>query len=47
MLRYPTYMIGEEEKFKEPFKMIQESIDATGADVIVTLCPSCFLTFEK
>lgn len=27
--------------------MIQESIDATGADVIVTLCPSCYLTFEK
>ena len=43
----PTGMIGEEEKFKERFAMVQESIDATGADVIVTLCPSCYLTFEE
>ncbi len=43
----PSNMIGEEDKFKDRFQMIQESIDETGADVIVTLCPSCYLTFEK
>ncbi|QEK11235.1 hypothetical protein FQB35_01980 [Crassaminicella thermophila] len=43
----PTNMIGEEEKFKKRFEMVQNSIDETGADVIVTLCPSCYLTYQK
>lgn len=43
----PTNMIGEEDKFKERFEMVQKSIDETGADVIITLCPSCYLTYEK
>ncbi|SHH35313.1 FAD-dependent oxidoreductase [Tepidibacter thalassicus] len=43
----PTLMIGEDEKFEKRFKMVQKSIDETGADVIVTLCPSCYLTYEK
>lgn len=43
----PTLMIGEDDKFEKRFAMVQDSIDKTGADVIVTLCPSCYLTFEK
>ncbi|QXM06440.1 FAD-dependent oxidoreductase [Crassaminicella indica] len=43
----PTAMVGEEEKFKKRFEMVQKSIDETGADVIITLCPSCYLTYKK
>lgn len=43
----PTLMIGEDEKFEKRFEMVQKSIDETGADVIVTLCPSCYLTYDK
>lgn len=43
----PTLIIGEEEKFEKRFAMVQKEIDSTGADIIVTLCPSCYLTYEK
>ncbi len=43
----PTLIIGEEEKFEKRFAMVQKEIDSTGADVIVTLCPSCYLTYDK
>lgn len=43
----PTLMLGEEDKFKERFKLVQDAIDKTNATTIVTLCPSCFLTYEK
>lgn len=42
-----TNMIGEEEKFKKRFDMVQEEIDKIGAEVIVTICPSCYTVYKK
>lgn len=43
----PTLIIGEEELFEERFSRVQKEIDSTGAEVIVTLCPSCYMTYDK
>lgn len=43
----PTEIIGETKLFEERYSRVQKEIEEIGADVIVTLCPSCFLTYEK
>lgn len=41
-----TKMVGEEEKFNLRNSIANNEIEALGADVIVTICPSCFRTFS-
>lgn len=43
----PTEIIGETELFQERYSRVQKEIESVDADVIVTLCPSCYLTYEK
>ena len=43
----PTEIIGETKLFEERYSRVQKEIDDIDADVIVTLCPSCYLTYEK
>lgn len=43
----PTEIIGETKLFEERYSRVQKEIDEINADVIVTLCPSCYLTYEK
>ena len=43
----PTEIIGETDLFEERYSRVQKEINDMGADVIVTLCPSCFKTYEK
>lgn len=43
----PTEIIGETKLFEERYSRVQKEIDELEADVIVTLCPSCYLTYEK
>lgn len=43
----PTEIIGETKLFEERYSRVQNEIEKIGADVIVTLCPSCYLTYEK
>ena len=42
-----TKLIGEDVKFKERNKMAIEEINATNADVIVTICPSCYKVYNS
>ena len=42
-----TKLIGEKEKFNERNKMAIEEIDATNADVIITICPSCYNVYSE
>ena len=39
-------LIGEDVKFKERNKMAIDEINATNADVIVTICPSCYKVYS-
>lgn len=41
-----TKMIGEEDKFVLRNKLANDEIESMGAEVIVTICPSCFKTFS-
>ncbi|MFD3157968.1 heterodisulfide reductase-related iron-sulfur binding cluster [Haloimpatiens sp. FM7330] len=41
-----TSMIGEDKKFKERNKKIMDIIDEMGAEVIITICPSCYKVFS-
>lgn len=43
----PTEIIGETKLFEERYSRVQEEIEKIGADTIVTLCPSCFMTYKK
>ncbi|MGL5150625.1 MAG: FAD-dependent oxidoreductase [Clostridium sp.] len=43
----PTEIIGETKLFEERYSRVQKEIDEIEADIIVTLCPSCYLTYEK
>lgn len=42
-----TDFIGEEEKFKERNKIAIDKLDEMGAEVIITVCPSCYKIYEK
>ena len=42
-----TNMMGEEEKFKQRYDMVQAEIEAVDADVIITICPSCYMVYDK
>ena len=41
-----TKLIGEDEKFKERNKKAINEIDETNADVIITICPSCYNVYK-
>lgn len=41
-----TSMIGEDEKFKERNKKVIDVIDEMGAEVIITVCPSCYKVYS-
>ncbi len=41
-----TKMIGEENKFVLRNKLANDEIENIGAEIIVTICPSCFKTFS-
>lgn len=41
-----TKLIGEDVKFKERNKMAVDQINETNADVIVTICPSCYNVYS-
>lgn len=43
----PTEIIGESDLFNERYSRVQNEIEKLNADVIVTLCPSCFNTYKK
>lgn len=43
----PTEIIGETKLFEERYRRVQVEIEKIGADTIVTLCPSCFITYKK
>lgn len=38
--------MGEEEKFAERNQLALDKLDEMGAEVIITVCPSCFKTFK-
>ena len=42
-----TKLIGEDEKFKERNKKAVDEINATNADVIITICPSCYNVYNQ
>ena len=42
-----TNMIGEEDKFKIRNKLANDEIEKIGAEVIITICPSCYKTYSK
>ena len=41
-----TYFMGEDEKFEERNKKAIDILDDMGAEVIITVCPSCFKVFK-
>ena len=42
-----TYLIGEEEKYEERNKKAIDILDEMGAEVIITVCPSCYKVFKE
>ncbi len=42
-----TKMIGQSDDFVLRNKIALDEIEKTGADTIITICPSCFVTFEQ
>lgn len=42
-----TQMIGQTEDFNLRNKIALNEIEKTGADTIITICPSCFITFQN
>lgn len=42
-----TKMIGQSDDFILRNKIALDEIEKTGADTIITICPSCFITFEQ
>ena len=42
-----TKFIGEEAKFEERNKKAIDILDEMGAEVIITVCPSCYKVFER
>ena len=42
-----TNMIGEEDKFKIRNKLANDEIEKIGAEVIITICPSCYKTYSE
>ncbi|WLF69392.1 FAD-dependent oxidoreductase [Clostridium septicum] len=42
-----TKLIGEDEKFKERNKKAVEKVNETNADVIITVCPSCYNVYSE
>ena len=42
-----TRFIGEEEKFEERNKKAIDILDEMGAEVIITVCPSCYKVFQE
>ncbi|MFI3210231.1 MAG: FAD-dependent oxidoreductase [Peptostreptococcaceae bacterium] len=41
-----TKLNGEDKKYKERNKMAIDEINSTNADVIITICPSCYVVYE-
>ena len=42
-----TYLIGENEKYEVRNKKANDILDEMGAEVIITVCPSCYADFSK
>lgn len=42
-----TKLVGEDKEFKRRNKMAIDAINETNADVIVTICPSCYKVYEN
>lgn len=42
-----TKLIGENDKFKERNKMAVDEVNASNADVIITVCPSCYNVYSE
>lgn len=42
-----TKMVGEKDKFEKRNAIAINEIDKLGADVIITICPSCYMTFTQ
>ncbi len=42
-----TKLVGEDESFKRRNKMAIDAINETNADVIVTICPSCYNVYKE
>lgn len=40
-------MIGQSDDFILRNKIALDEIEKTGAGTIITICPSCFITFEQ
>lgn len=43
----PTKDLGQEEKFKKRYSLVQNSIDELGAEEIIVACQSCYEIFRK
>ncbi len=42
-----TKLNGEDKKYKERNKMAIDEINSTNADVIITICPSCYVVYNE
>ena len=42
-----TYLIGENEKYEVRNKKANDILDEMGAEVIITVCPSCYADFSR
>ena len=42
-----TKLVGEDESFKRRNKMAIDAINETNADVIITICPSCYNVYKE
>lgn len=42
-----TKLVGEDKKFKARNKMAIDAINETNADVIITICPSCYNVYKQ
>lgn len=43
----PTKILGETKLFNERYSRVQKQIEEVDADIIVTICPSCYLTYDE
>ena len=42
-----TFLIGQQEKYEERNKKATDILDEMGAEVIITICPSCYKIFKE
>lgn len=40
-------MMGQKDRFDRRFKLANDELDKIGADVIVTICPSCYMIYNQ